>query len=59
MIEKHLKNLKRVLTALRKYKLYVKAFKCIFVITMLKFCNYIIERKRVHLIFVKINMIAT
>ena len=58
-IEKHLKNLKRVLTALRKHKLYVKAFKCILMITILKFCDHIVERERVCLMFTKINAIAT
>ena len=57
MIEKHLKNLKKVLTALRKHKLYIKAFKCVFAITMLKFCDYIVERERVCLIFTKIDII--
>ena len=57
-IKKHLKNLKRVLTALKEHKLYVKAFKCIFTIIILKFCDYIVERERVHLMFAKIDAIA-
>ena len=57
-IEKHLKNLKRVLTVLKKHKLYIKAFKYVFVITMLKFCDHIIERERVCLISAKINVIT-
>ena len=57
-IEKHLKNLKKVLTALKEHKLYVKTFKCIFTITMLKFCDHIVEREKVHLMFAKINVIV-
>ena len=57
-IKKHLKNLKRVLIMLKKHKLYIKAFKCIFVITMLKFCDYIVKEERVHSMFAKINAIA-
>ena len=57
-IKKHLKNLKRVLTVLKKHKLYIKTFKCIFMITMLKFCNHIIKKKRVCLMFTKINVIT-
>ena len=58
MIEKHLKNLKKILTVLREHKLYIKAFKCVFAITMLKFCNHIVERERVCLMFTKIDVIA-
>ena len=57
-IKKHLKNLKRILTTLRKHKLYIKIFKCIFMITMLKFCDHIVERERVYSMFVKIDVIA-
>ena len=57
-IKKHLKNLKKVLTALKKHKLYIKAFKCIFIITTLKFCDHIVEEERVHSMFTKINAIT-
>ena len=57
-IEKHLKNLKRVLTVLKEHKLYIKAFKYIFTIIMLKFCDYIIEREKVYSMFAKINAIT-
>ena len=56
-IEKHLKNLKRILTALKEHKLYIKAFKCIFVITTLKFCNHIVRKERICSMFTKINTI--
>ena len=57
-IKKHLKNLKRVLTVLRKHKLYIKAFKYVFIITMLKFCDHIVKEERVYLIFTKIDVIT-
>ena len=58
MIKKHLKNLKRILIVLREHKLYIKAFKCVFVIITLKFCDHIVEKEKVYLIFIKINAIA-
>ena len=58
IIEKHLKNLKRILTVLKKHKLYIKIFKYIFIITTLKFCDHIVEKEKVYLIFTKINAIA-
>ena len=58
IIKKHLKNLKKILTTLKKHKLYIKAFKCVFVITMLKFCDHIVKKEKICLIFVKINVIT-
>ena len=57
-IKKHLKNLKKILTALKEHKLYIKAFKCVFMIITLKFCDHIIKKKRIHLIFTKIDVIT-
>ena len=55
--KKHERVIRLVLTKLRQFKLFVKLFKCIFIIQFVKFLNYIINNNNIFINFNKIKFI--
>ena len=57
--KKHWRIVKQMLTKLRKFKFFVKLFKCVFMIQSMKFLNYIINNHDVFMNFDKMKFIRT
>ena len=57
--KKHWRVVRFVLTKLRQFKLFVKLFKCIFIIQFVKFLSYIVNNNDIFMNFNKMKFIRT